>query len=138
MILEEIKNIKSDKTELKKFGRTIGIVLVLLGLVLLYSESSFYAYFLIVAAVFILSGFMAPAILLPFQKVWMTFTVLLGFVMTRVILSILFYLVFTPMKLIAGLFGKRFLDLRFKKNVESYWNKREVKPYEQIDSERQF
>ncbi|MFC2133953.1 SxtJ family membrane protein [Bacteroidota bacterium] len=138
MILEEIKNIKSDKTELKKFGLTIGIVLVLLCLVLLYTESSFYAYFLIVGAVFILSGFMAPAILLPFQKVWMTFAVLLGFVMTRVILSILFYLVFTPMKLIAGLFGKRFLDLRFKKNVESYWNKREVKPYEQIDSERQF
>ena len=138
MIIEEIVNIKSDKPELRKFGITIGIVLLLIGLALLYYRSAAFFYFIIIGFMLAASGILAPVILLPLQKLWMIFSILLGFIMTRVILSVLFYLVFTPMNIIAGLFGKRFLDLRIKKEEASYWNKREIKPYSKIDSERQF
>lgn len=138
MILEEILNIKSDKPELRKFGITIGIVLLLIGLVLLYYSKAACFYFIIIGFMLVASGILAPVILLPLQKLWMIFSILLGFVMTRVILSVLFYLVLTPMNIIARLFGKRFLDLRFNKEKRSYWNKREIIPYNKIDSERQF
>ena len=48
----------------------------------------------------------------------------LGWIMTRVILIIIFYLIVTPIGLIARLFGKQFLDLSLNENVNSFWNKR--------------
>jgi Na+(H+)/acetate symporter ActP len=138
MLWEEIKNINSSKEELKKFGLTIGAVLLLIGGALFYYEKSNYFYFLSAAAFFGAFGLAFPKILLPFHKFWMAFAAALGFVMTRVILSILFYLVFTPMSLIAKLAGKKFLDQKIDKNVSTYWHYREKKEYKKIDTERQF
>ncbi|MFH1194761.1 MAG: SxtJ family membrane protein [bacterium] len=138
MILEEIKNIKSDKKELGKFGITIGLVLVIIAAVLFYYTKPSYPYFGSIGILLILFGIIYPPVLKPLHKGWMSLAVILGFIMTRVILSILFYLVFMPMRFIARVFGKRFIDLRFKTESASYWNKREAKVYEQIDTERQF
>lgn len=138
MILEEIKSIKSDKPELKKFGITIGIVLLALGLVFYIYGNAASPSFVVAGVVIISAGLLFPAVLLPLQKAWMVLAVLLGFVMTRVILSVLFFLIFTPMNFIARLFGKRFLDLKIDKGATSYWNIRERKPHEKIETERQF
>ena len=42
--------------------------------------------------------------------------------MTRIILSILFYVILTPIGLISRLFGKQFVELRWDKSNDSYWN----------------
>ncbi|MBL1215222.1 MAG: ECF transporter S component [Ignavibacteriae bacterium] len=138
MIKEEIKNIKSSKTELRKFGLTVGSVLVIIGLILFYFEKSSFPYFLAAGAVLIVFGALLPKVLLPIQKVWMSIAVVLGFIMTRVILSVLYYLVITPIGLLAKIFGKDFLDRKIKKDEETYWNYREIKQFEKIDTERQF
>ena len=138
MIKEEIKNINSSKIELKKFGLSVGTVLVIIGLVLFYFEKSSHPYFLAVGGVLILLGIIVPKILFPIQKAWMVIAVILGFIMTRIILSILFYLIITPIGLLAKLFRKDFLDRKFDKNKSTYWNFRELKEYEKIDTERQF
>ncbi len=83
-------------------------------------------------------GLAAPIILWPLQKIWMMVAVILGWVMTRIILSILFYLVITPISLLGRLFGKRFLDLKIDRSATSYWIKRENKPTEPADFEKQF
>ncbi len=46
MILEEIKNIKSDKKELRKFGYTIGIAFLIIGGISLYFEKPAGPYFI--------------------------------------------------------------------------------------------
>jgi len=137
MILEEIKNIKSDKKELKKFGITIGIVSILIAIALfIYSKSSA-PYFLTIGGVLIASAYTFPKILLPVQKVWMALAVVLGFIMTRVILSILFYVIITPITFISKLFNKDFLNLKIEKEKKSYWNLREGE-YEKSSTEKQF
>ena len=138
MIKEEIKNINSSKTELRKFGLTVGTVLVIIGLVLFYSEKSSHTYFLSIGGALIIFGVVVPKILLPIQKAWMAIAVVLGFIMTRVILSVLFYLVVTPIGLLAKLLGKDFLDRKIEKNKKTYWNFRVLKDYEKIETERQF
>jgi hypothetical protein len=137
MIKEEIKLIKESPKDLTKFGLTIGAVLVIIAAVLyLYGKAS-YLYFL-APGLFIASiGLAIPQMLKPLNKIWMTIAILLGWVMTRVILSILFYLVITPIGLIARLTGKNFLILK-RSNKETYWEKREQKSAKQIDYERQF
>ena len=138
VIIEEIKNIKSGKKELRKFGITIGIVLGLLGGLFLWREREWYYYFFILSAVFVFSGITAPLLLWPVQKVWMGLAVLLGWVMTRVILIILFYLVVTPIGLLAKLLGKDFLNLKFDRDADSYWIPKERVKFERSDYERQF
>lgn len=138
MIAEEIRNIKSDKSDLRKFGITMGIILTLLGGLSLWHEKGYFIYFFILAATFIIPGLVLPAALRPAHKGWMTLSILLGWVMTRVILSVLFYLVVTPTRCLARLFGKQFLDLKIDKNVSSYWIPKEKQKLNKTDYERQF
>jgi len=138
VLKEEINNIKSSTKELKQFGFVIGGILFAIGVYLLYKGKPAYPVLLSLGFLIIVLGLALPKILLPFQKVWMTLAVMLGFIMTRVILSILFYFVLTPIGFFAKISGKSFLDLKFNDSKLSYWNIREKKDYEKIDTERQF
>jgi hypothetical protein len=137
MIIKEIKNIKSDKKELKKFGLTIGTVLQLVGIVLLIYGNAIAPIFVIIGSVMLVISLTFPILLLPLQKIWMSLAVVLGFIMTRVILSVLFYLVITPINFISRIFSKDFLDLKIDKEKKSYWNLRDEK-YEKSSTEKQY
>ncbi len=138
MIREEIKLINSSESELKKFGFTVGGVLWAIGLLLFYFGKASAPYFSVIGAVLIGFGVIAPNFLFHVHRAWMTLAVVMGFLMTRVILSVLFYLVLTPIGFIAKITGKDFLDLKFKENKATYWNYRKKKEYKKIDTERQF
>ena len=58
------------------------------------------------------------------QKVWMGIAVVIGFFMSRVILSILYFLILTPLSVVSRLTGKKYLNLKFREPVETYWIKR--------------
>lgn len=138
VITEEIKNIKSGKKELWKFSLVIGIFLGLLGGLSLWRSSGHYRWLLGVATAFLLVGFIRPMLLKPIYKVWMTLAILMGWVMTRIILSVLFYLIVTPIGLSMRLLGKDFLDLELSDEVDSYWIPREETRKDRSDYERQF
>ncbi len=138
MIKEEIKLIDSSVKELKKFGLTVGGVFSVIGLFLLYFDKPAYPYFLAVGIILIVAGAFVPKSLSRVHRAWMIFAIVSGFVMSRVILSILFYLILTPIGIIAKISGKDFLDLKFGEDKKTYWNYREQKKYEKVDTERQF
>ncbi len=138
MIKNEIKSINSSRSELKKFGLTVGSVFFVIGLLLFYFDKSPAPYFLVVGAVLVILGAFVPKYLFYIHRIWMSFAFVMGFFMTRVILSVLFYIVLTPVGIIAKISGKDFLDLQFKENKATYWNYREKKEYKKIDTERQF
>ena len=75
-------------------------------------------------------------LLLPLQKVWMAFAVVMGWFMTRVILGVLFYLAFTSTGVVARVFGKRFLGTN--KPQKSYWNYRKPRIRDRKSYERQY
>jgi hypothetical protein len=68
----------------------------------------------------------------------MALSVVMGFIMTRIIMVIIFYLIVTPLRLVASMAGKEFLDMKIDKNVKSYWIVREKTQKAQSDYERQF
>ena len=138
MLIEEIKNIKEDKKTLRKFGITIGLVLLVIAIILFITDKSSYVYFCTVGILLILSGLVYPVILKPLNKIWMALAVILGWLSSRVILTLLFYLVFMPLGFFLRVTGKDFLKLRYDKNSKSYWEKREKKEKELIEYERQF
>lgn len=137
-ILSEIKNIKETPSDLRKFGLTIGVVLLLIAALLLWMNKSSYPVWGIIGLLFILTSLSFPAVLKPLNKVWMSLAILLGWVMTRVILSILFYIALTPLRFIALAFNKKFLDFKIDPEAKSYWEKREKRKLDPSTYERQF
>ena len=123
-MLEEIKNIKSEKSDLRKFGITIGVILLIIAGFLFWKEKESFQILLTFGITFCILGIAIPIILKPIYWVWMIFATILGWIMTRVILSLLFYIIITPIGLILRFFGKQFLELRWDKSKESYWNYR--------------
>jgi len=138
MIIEEIKSIRSGKKELRQFGIIIAIACGLLGGLLLWRGKPYYPYSLIIAAAFLFLGLTLPAALKPLHKVWMTISILMGWLMTRIILIILFYGILTPIGLIGRLCGKDFLNIKLNKNTPSYWVLRGKQEYDKKTHEQQF
>ena len=138
MIRDEIRNIKSTKKDLRTFGLSVGGVLLLIGGLLFWKARPAWPYFAGCGASLMLVGAAFPAALKPLQKVWMTFAVIMGWVMTRVILTILFFFVLCTTGLIARLSGKRFLELGWKDGSESYWNRRSQEESDPTSCENQF
>lgn len=137
-MLDELKNIKSTKKELREFGLTVGSILVILGCVALWRSKGVYPYFLSAGITLVGLGLAAPGILLPLQKAWMALAVIIGFFMSRLVLTVLFYAVITPISLAMRIFGKDILDQRIDKSRPSYWTARDAQPKTKESYEQQF
>ncbi len=138
MISEEIKNIKESPNDLRKFGLTVGSVLILLTIPLFWKHNGLYFYFGIIGLFLLLAGLIFPKILKPVNKVWMSIAILLGWVSTRLILIILFFIILTPISYLSKLFSKGFLNSGIDYNKESYWETRDKKKLSHTDYEKQF
>ena len=137
-MFDEIKHIKTGEKDLKSFGVTIGIILLLIAGLLFYKEKESFQIFLYIAGAFIGFGSIIPIILKPIYIVWMVFAVILGWFMTRVILSLLFYAIITPIGLVLRIFGKDFLELKKQAVQGSYWNQRDSDLEKNQNYEKQF
>ena len=137
-MLEEIKNIKSGKSDLRNFGITVGIILLVISGFLFWKEKESFQIFLAIGIILFLTAIALPSVLKPVYWIWMIFAIILGWFMTRVILSLLFYVVFTSIGLTLRFFGKQFLELRWDKSKESYWNFRTNEHLQNKNYEKQF
>ena len=137
-MLEEIKNIKSEKSDLRNFGIIVGIILLIISGFLFWKEKESFQIFLAIGITLFLTAIAIPFVLKPVYWIWMIFGIILGWFMTRVILSLLFYIIFTSIGLTSRLFGKQFLELRWDKSKESYWNFRTNEHLQNKNYEKQF
>jgi hypothetical protein len=137
-MIDEIKNIKSGKSDLRKFGIIVGTVLLIIAGLLFWKEKESFQLFLAIGTVLFVTGIAIPFTLKPFYWVWMVFSIILGWFMTRVILSLLFFVIITPIGLIARSFGKQFLDLKWNKTDNTYWNHHSDSIFEKENYEKQF
>jgi hypothetical protein len=138
MINQLISEIKTTRKEIRNFGITIGLILLVISAILFWKANTSYLIFIIIGLVLLGSGLTIPIILKPIYLIWMVFATILGWIMTHVILSLLFYIIFTPIGLILRLFGKQFLVLKWDKAQESYWNIRNEQVKDKIYYDRQF
>jgi len=138
MIAEELKQIKSTPAELRKFGLTIGGLLTIIGIIMIILHEKNKLIFSGLGFLFIFLGLTLPKALKWIYKLWMGFSVVLGFFSTRIILSLLFYFVLTPIKFLYKFTGKNFLDLKIEKSATSYWRKRPQETFDKSRYEKQF
>ena len=138
MFREEIKKIPLDRKALRNFGLLMACVLLLAGGWLWWKAAASGPWVLGAAALLALIGLAVPAALKPFYKGWMILAVIMGWVMTRVVLTLVYYLVLTPIGFLGRIFGEQFLHLKKSGETTSYWIRRSGTPREKSDYERQF
>ena len=137
-IREDIKQLKTGDRDLRKFGLLVGGVFAALGLIMLLRHKAHYPSFLWPGVALVVVGAILPRALKWIYLAWMSVAFVLGFVMAHVILMLFFFLVITPIGLLARLFGKDFLSLKLDRAAKSYWIPRERKVTAPTDYERQF
>ncbi len=136
-MIEDIKNIPNSKKDIRSFGVTIGILLFIISGLLMYYDKDSYQTTAIIGSIFIGLGLVFPLLLKPIYFVWMTFAAILGWIMTRLILSVVFYFILTPIGLITRILGEDFLALK-KLQSDTYWNHRTSSEELSQNYEKQF
>ena len=66
-------------------------------------------------------GIIDSKILTPLNKIWFKFGIFLGRIISPLIMGLIFFLVVTPIGIFMRILGKDLINLKFKKNVKSYW-----------------
>jgi len=128
----------NNKKEWRKFGTGLSLIMAAIGILqVIYSHERGW-YILGAAATVFLVSWIVPVILKPVFILFSYIGFIMGWVMTRVILTVLFYLVLTPVGLIAKLSGKSFLPMELNKSGQSYWVDISGERKEHVTYERQF
>lgn len=130
-----MKKLNMSKKDLRKFGLTTGIVIALLfGFFFPWVlDKAYPASPWIISAVLILWALIAPSTLGPIYKVWMKIGHALGWVNSRIILGIMFYLIITPVGVFMRLIGKNPLKLKIDKSATTYRVKSEASGKSRIE-----
>jgi len=131
---------KPTDPELRKFGLIMAVALTLLAALAWYKDSQDLGAKLILAAVILsMVALTWKRALLPFYKIWMIIGGFLGFVNSHLLLSLVFYLIFTPTGLIMRLFRGDPLERDLRRGSDSsYWSRRETPLLPKEHYERQF
>ncbi len=111
-----------DRKGLRDFGLLMGgFVAALFGLVFPWAMDYAWPWWpWAVAAAFVAWALLAAQSLRPLYRVWMRFGLAMGWVSTRVVLSVVFYLVIWPMAAVMRLRGRDPMHGRFDDAAASY------------------
>ena len=113
--MDEIK-ISSNRS----FGIVFFIVFLLISIYPLLNDDHLRIWSLIISIVFLILGLLNSKILLPLNKIWFKFGILIGKIISPLIMGLIFFVVVTPIGFLMRLFNKDLINLKFNKS-KSYW-----------------
>ena len=104
----------------KNFGIVFFVVFLLISFYPLINNESIRLWSLIVSLIFLVLAILNSNLLSPLNKIWFKFGIFLGKIISPIIMSIIFFLVVTPIAFIMRLLGKDVLNLKYSDH-KSYW-----------------
>ncbi len=129
---------KERPGDIWKFSLMLGVILNIVGALRLYHGASFTWPLMGIGAACAIFGIVVPRIMRPVYKGGMFVADKISWVMTRLVLTVLFFLVFLPYGLIFRITRKDLLDRHLHPERESYWNPKDDGPYDPKRTERMF
>lgn len=142
VLREEVRAVDSSRKALRSFGVLVGAVLLGVAAYAAWRRgwtlSTLAAALGGIGAALVVLGLAAPAVLRPVQRAWMALAVVLGFVMTRVILTVVFFGVVTPIGLVMRALGRDPMVRRPDPAAPSYWILRDGAASDRERLERYF
>jgi hypothetical protein len=123
-VREALRGLDRSPRTLRRFGLVVGGALVAVGLLLLRRHPDARLVVAAAGAALLAAGALAPGLLRGLHPRWMALAFALGWLVSRLILVVVFAVAVTPLALLARASGKRFLDLRPDPGASSHWVRR--------------
>lgn len=132
-VSKEVTNSQARKTAL-----VVAVVLAAIAAFLIYRGRTTNAWvFGGIAVVLAIVGLFVPPLAKLFHRVWMWIAVKLGWINSRILLTLVYCFMFVPYKIVSRIVGRDPLKLR-QPVGDSYWHKREKTHQEPEQFERLF
>ena len=122
--------IDTSAKKVRNFGLLFSFIAIAFAAFRYYRGGNLWVWFVCASAFFLLTGMFLKPVLRPIYVVWMRFAYLLGWLNTRFLLGVFFFVVMTPVGLLMRLFGRDPLNRRIDRTQTSYWMKRDPAPFD--------
>ena len=121
----------------RKFGFFFCIVFFIASAYFFYIQSQIFASVLFVLAfLFFIITLFNPDVLLPLNKLWMRFGLLLGMIISPIVMAVIFFGLITPYGIVMRIMGRDELRLKRTKSVRLWIPRSQSSP--QTDFKHQF
>jgi len=127
-----------SRKDLRLAGVSLAIVLAGLGLLELCRNRSFFPFLFAASALALITATFFPSLLRPLMRVVVAVGSRVVRFTTWVILVLVYFFLVTPTAVIGRLLGATFADVDFLKRKPSYWIKKEERPKNARDYEKQY
>lgn len=132
-----MKFIEIELPSNRKFGFFFTLVFAVAAVFFFYFANVILAYaFLGTSSILLFITLIKADFLLPLNKIWMQFGLLIGMIVSPIVLGIIFFGLVTPYGVSMKMFGRDELKLKFTKRL-SYWITR-IEPIKSESFKRQF
>ena len=109
------------RRELQTFGLVLAAGFSLIGLIpVVFRNGSPGRHWLALGLAAAAMGFLTPNLLRGFHRVWMAIGSILGSINTRILLTVVFYLAVTPVRLLMTVVGKDPMNRKFNPKADTY------------------
>jgi len=105
----------------RSFGLLFFIVFLIIGLWPLKNGDNLNLYFSITSLIFLILGLVNSKLLSPLNKIWIKFGEILGVIIAPIIMTLVYFVILTPVSLVVRVFGKDILGLKFINKQQTYW-----------------
>jgi hypothetical protein len=124
-----------SKNYSRNFGILFSFIIFFIFLRNFYINKVFNYYILSISIALFFLSFTKSSWLNPFSFLWNRIGEILGAIITPIIITSVFFLLFTPLGFVLKIFGVNLLSVKIKKSKESYWAERKTEP---TSMKRQF
>ena len=124
----DFRGLDTSRKQLRRFGVMVGFALLVVVALLAWrggwTVGAGARGFAVGGGALIIFGLAAPRVLLPLYRLWMGLALVLGHVMTRVLLTLVFFLVVTPIGLVRRVARRDPIEKSAEPGLATYWIKR--------------
>jgi hypothetical protein len=130
---------RADRKELRMFGISLGVVCLLWSGILWWrGHTAPIRWLLLASPVLIALAALAPQALGPLHRVWMPVAKGIARLLTWILLTAAFFLVFTPYAVILRILGRNSLEPSWEPDRPSYWIRRSDGPFDPNRTLKQY
>ena len=114
-----MNNIKAGSV--KSFGIVFFFVFIIIALYPLLNNHEIRVWSLIIGFIFLILGLINSPLLKPLNLIWFKFGLFLGKLIAPIVMGIVYFIVVFPTFLLLKLFKRNYLNIKYEKNMSSYW-----------------
>ena len=121
-----MEKVKINNKNIRLFGLIWSVIFCLYSIYPLFYTNNIKIWSLIISFLFFIISIFKPKFLKIFYIIWIKFGNLMGFIISGIIMFILYYFLFTPISILLTIAGKDLLNKKIDRNAKTYWLSRKV------------